>query len=826
MTSMPGTAAAPLRPDPTQAGKLRLDKCGALEGRPKLEPVRAYKAQAFTPGTRQGPEPTARAPKKGGPKPRKAALPPRLGSLRPDAAALAAHAAPAAARDDEVEIPAGTFLFGEERSERRLDAFRIDRFPTTHGEYEAFVRATGHRAPLYWPGGRMPDELRDHPVVGIDYYDAVAYARWRGKDVPYEDEWERAARGRDGRAYPWGPEPDLTAANTARSGLKMTVPVGFHAHNVSPEGVRDLVGNVWEFTHSPAPGGGIVVRGGSWYDFALYAKSYFRFASRPDARNGTIGFRCVRRDSPRADADREVDADRLEAEIASRRGPEVAADASKFSPERRDLVPDYRRLRNLIADRAAEEVRAGLFADLSGAGAARAASHAMPIVEEKPPSPPASSRAPEPKAPPAAPTPPPAKSPAAASIPASPPARQTPAAPLAKEAKDAKSAAAPPPPKREPLRPTGRPALVTPPAASAVTVPAPRPGPADVPAAPAPPPRPASASKPSGVPAAPVRAAAATAAPSSVVPPPASTIRAGGLHQAVSAAASMRPAASGASASTAAATERMSLLWWGAVAVGGALCVVLLVSLLINVVGGDDDAGDVYTADVGTAIVRESDEAETPLEPTDGTDPGADPEESAVPPPVAPEEVAVPTHPGDGAAPIWGDGAGGQWRDMVREGTWLLVFAPTPSADGLATVRAATEWHRRLRDSDVKVLLVVPRQDFLLGNDPLAPDAMVARLREYGASADVRVLLDPTSGPPHGSELRNAYRARNEVSAILLVKGRVEGQTSPPQGGFQTPLLESIAERARRHAERLAEAATRDSAGGSSEAEAETPPTR
>ncbi len=174
-------------------------------------------------------------------------------------------------------------------------------------------------------------------------------------DLPYEDEWERAARGADGRVYPWGNEPELGEANTARLGHKMTLPVGWHAMNMSPDGVRDMVGNVWEITHSPAPGGGIVVRGGSWYDFALYAKTWFRFASRPDARNGTIGFRCVRREHERTGAAREVDTKTADAEMRARRGPEPAIDTSSFSAERRDLVPDYRRLRQILSDRAEEE---------------------------------------------------------------------------------------------------------------------------------------------------------------------------------------------------------------------------------------------------------------------------------------------------------------------------------------------------------------------------------------------------------------------------------------------------------------------------------------
>ncbi len=207
---------------------------------------------------------------------------------------LSAFGRPTPPPDAMVAVRGGAFMFGEDKRRVSVPEFELDRDPVTNGDYERFVLATGHRPPLYWRAGRCPEDLRDHPVVGVDVFDAIAYARWAGKDLPYEDEWERAARGTDGRTYPWGDEPDL-AANTARTGLKMTLPVGFYAKNVSPEGCRDMVGNAWELTLSPAPGGGVVVRGGSWFDFALYAKTYFRFASRPEARNGTIGFRCVRR---------------------------------------------------------------------------------------------------------------------------------------------------------------------------------------------------------------------------------------------------------------------------------------------------------------------------------------------------------------------------------------------------------------------------------------------------------------------------------------------------------------------------------------------------
>ncbi len=328
------------------SGPIELDKDGALVGRKKLKPKRAHRSDEA-----EGDLDADVADEDAPGKPRKAALPPKLSLLRPldeDADTDAADDADSA-HDEELAIEAGTFRFGEGGDDREVPAFHIDKYPVTNRQYEAFVRATGHRPPLYWPNGHLAEELYDHPVVGVDYFDALAYARWCEKDLPFEDEWERAARGTDGRTYPWGQENELNASNTARTGLKMTVPVGAYPTNVSPDGCIDTVGNCWEITHTPAPGGGVVVRGGSWYDFALYAKTFFRFAARSDARNGTIGFRCVRRDAER-DEPREVDPAHVEAEIIARTGPQPPVDRSTWNPERRDLVPDFARLRTFVAE--------------------------------------------------------------------------------------------------------------------------------------------------------------------------------------------------------------------------------------------------------------------------------------------------------------------------------------------------------------------------------------------------------------------------------------------------------------------------------------------
>ena len=387
------------RQDLEEGGPLRLDKSGALAGRPKLKPVKAHRKADAAPAVEDASavdeepavetqaETQAEAQEQARPtsRPRKAVLPPKLGRLRPEGAAAARAEAV-----EEISIPAGSFLYGESRKSREVPAFRIDRRPVTNADYETFVTATGHRRPLYWPAEGLAKELAEHPVVGVDYYDALAYARWKGKDLPYEDEWERAARSTDGRTYPWGNDQELSGANTARVGLKMTVPFDLHRENVSPDGCLDMVGNAWEITHSPAPGGGVVVRGGSWYDFALYAKTFFRFASQPDARNGTIGFRCCRREDDRSDAPREVDEALVDAEIAARRASEAPADASEWSAERRDLVVDLPRLRTFVAEARAEA--------LLGAAAPKPSRPVLRTIDAPPAEEPEPAPAPEPEA--------------------------------------------------------------------------------------------------------------------------------------------------------------------------------------------------------------------------------------------------------------------------------------------------------------------------------------------------------------------------------------------------------------------------------------------
>ncbi|MEU0273994.1 formylglycine-generating enzyme family protein [Streptomyces sp. NPDC006307] len=141
------------------------------------------------------------------------------------------------------------------RTEIRLPAFRIARTPVTVGQWTRFAVATGRP---------VPQAPADHPVVGVAFDDATAYCRWLGERLggvavrlPTEDEWERAARGDDGREFPWGDEYRTGLANLVDLGIGATVPVGSFPEGASPFGVLDMAGNADEWTstrYAPYPG--------------------------------------------------------------------------------------------------------------------------------------------------------------------------------------------------------------------------------------------------------------------------------------------------------------------------------------------------------------------------------------------------------------------------------------------------------------------------------------------------------------------------------------------------------------------------------------------
>jgi len=235
-----------------------------------------------------------------------------------------------------ITIPAGAFLMGNPEGEGRadewpqrsvfLDAFEIDQVEVTNERYMQFVKATGHRTPPN-PYGTGPlrsiTGIEHLPVVQMTWYDAKAYCGWAKKRLPTEAEWEKAARGTDGRLYPWGNDPPTAKrANFDREWEeeKTLHPVGSLPSGDSPYGVKDMAGNAREwvadwydaeyYAQAPArnPQGpdkkGVVrsIRGGSWHspasDLTTAARGRGGFALQT---HGT-GFRCARSmasDAPR-----------------------------------------------------------------------------------------------------------------------------------------------------------------------------------------------------------------------------------------------------------------------------------------------------------------------------------------------------------------------------------------------------------------------------------------------------------------------------------------------------------------------------------------------
>jgi len=229
-----------------------------------------------------------------------------------------------------------------------LDAFYIDKYEVTNTRFRQFVQATGYRTQAEREGGgkirtgaktwaQVPDAtwraprgqgssiagLEAHPVVQVSWHDAKAYCTWAGKRLPTEAEWEKAARGPEGRLYPWGNELDGTTVNfcdrncpfawkdaSVNDGYRSTAPVGSYEAGKSPYGAYDMAGNVWEWVadwydakyyqrsparnpQGPTSGTQMVLRGGSWLYTAPDLRTTERAGVPPDRRNENIGLRCV-----------------------------------------------------------------------------------------------------------------------------------------------------------------------------------------------------------------------------------------------------------------------------------------------------------------------------------------------------------------------------------------------------------------------------------------------------------------------------------------------------------------------------------------------------
>lgn len=194
----------------------------------------------------------------------------------------------------------------------QIQKFYIDQYPVTNAQYEQFISATNYKPTddynylRHWENGKIPPGMENYPVVWVGLEDAKAYARWAGKRLPTEFEWQLAAQGTDGRLWPWGNEMDPTRCNV---GLNRITPVNAFPRGVSPFGVEDLVGNVWQLTNDVYDNGSyyfVIIRGGSLYN---PSSSWWYVKGGPQAldkhqmlllvspgfdRCATVGFRCVK----------------------------------------------------------------------------------------------------------------------------------------------------------------------------------------------------------------------------------------------------------------------------------------------------------------------------------------------------------------------------------------------------------------------------------------------------------------------------------------------------------------------------------------------------
>jgi formylglycine-generating enzyme required for sulfatase activity/predicted Ser/Thr protein kinase len=214
-----------------------------------------------------------------------------------------------------VYVPGGAFTMGRDNGDDAerpphqvtVKAFFIDTHEVTNEDYEKFVKASSHRPPATWRKGMFPAGAERKPVTGVTWDDANEFASWAGKRLPTEEEWEFAARGSQGRLYPWGNDWQQGSANANGAGQSMA-DVGAHK-GTSPFGTYDMVGNAWEWTDSnfkAYPGRGLpgsqpsgdlrVIRGGCYESTKDYATTTYRagWPARGASTYDQTGFRCAK----------------------------------------------------------------------------------------------------------------------------------------------------------------------------------------------------------------------------------------------------------------------------------------------------------------------------------------------------------------------------------------------------------------------------------------------------------------------------------------------------------------------------------------------------
>ena len=240
------------------------------------------------------------------------------------------------APDGMIRVPAGEFVMGSDNGAQHekpahkvlLDSYYIGLHEVTNAEYHAFWIADGGENSAHTPVSygdtlgaenwhKIAETKPNYPVVGVSWHNAVAYAKWAGKRLPTEAEWEKAARGTDNRLWPWGNAFSLRIrganihANVWDVGdgyRERPAPVGTYPTGASPYGVLDMAGNVWEWVadwysesyyhwgasqnpKGPERGGRRVVRGGSWANGAQLAQCSNRMGHYPAVGTSFIGFR-------------------------------------------------------------------------------------------------------------------------------------------------------------------------------------------------------------------------------------------------------------------------------------------------------------------------------------------------------------------------------------------------------------------------------------------------------------------------------------------------------------------------------------------------------
>jgi len=219
-----------------------------------------------------------------------------------------------------VLVPAGEFIMGSDKGDDDeqpihrvfLDSFYMDKFEVTNRRFAKFVEAIQIEPPWGFADKEKPIVHADYPVRWVNWMDAMGYCLWAGKRLPTEAEWEKAARGSDGRVYPWGNDSPTPAHAVfgLKEGIGTVSPVGNRDKGKSPYGVHDMAGNLYEWTmdwydelfyqnipainpRGPAEGTTKAQRGGSYSNTPYRLRSTFRTKSDPTEHEPNVGFRCA-----------------------------------------------------------------------------------------------------------------------------------------------------------------------------------------------------------------------------------------------------------------------------------------------------------------------------------------------------------------------------------------------------------------------------------------------------------------------------------------------------------------------------------------------------